>query len=336
MLNGWEKAHCEIGCVMRFPLLALVWIALFSTTDFVSGQDVTLDQAVNNEKAAWNAPLPGIYNPSSNEQLSSHGRLLREMKAANHDNEQPGIASEGTVVRPRRGRRNRHKKHRGARKARRQNWATNAYNKVKPYAGPAAGMAKSAWGVYTNGRDLYNLAKGRKLIAANHVDGERHGEVAVVPPTQLRQHRKKRRGARKARRQNWVTNAYNKVKPYAGPAAGVAQNAWGVYTNGRDLYNLAKGRKLRAATHDSEHIALSSPRRSRRRGLKKHRKARRQNWVTNAYNKVKPYAGPAAGVAQNAWGVYTNGRDLYNLAKGRKLRAMKKQALERQANLRAA
>ncbi|KAG9408388.1 hypothetical protein AC1031_021627 [Aphanomyces cochlioides] len=162
MIHGWEKAHCQIGYVMRFPSLALVCIALFSTTDSASGQDVdvTLDQAVNNEN-----------------------------------------------------RRNRHKKHRGARTARRQNWGTNAYNKVKPYAGPAAGMAQSAWGVHTNGRDLYNLAKGRKLIAANR-DDERHGEVALVPPTQLRHHRKKSRGARKARRQNWVTNAYNKVKPY--------------------------------------------------------------------------------------------------------------------------
>ncbi|KAG9408385.1 hypothetical protein AC1031_021624 [Aphanomyces cochlioides] len=211
MIHGWEKAHCQIGYVMRFPSLALVCIALFSTTDSASGQDVdvTLDQAVNNEKSAWNPSLPGeihgIYNPSSNEQLSPHGRLLREMKAANHDNEQPGIASEGTVVRPRL-------------VAATATRSTEAHARLVVKIGARTPTTRSshmqsAWGVHTNGRDLYNLAKGRKLIAANR-DDERHGEVALVPPTQLRHHRKKSRGARKARRQNWVTNAYNKVKPY--------------------------------------------------------------------------------------------------------------------------
>ncbi|KAG9408358.1 hypothetical protein AC1031_021599 [Aphanomyces cochlioides] len=52
------------------------------------------------------------------------------------------------------------------------------------------------------------------------------------------------------------------------------------------------------------------------------RSARRQNWFKNAYNKVSPWAGPVIGAGMGAYNVYKNGKTLYGLATGRKLREM--------------
>ncbi|KAH9118935.1 hypothetical protein AeMF1_008137 [Aphanomyces euteiches] len=93
-----------------------------------------------------------------------------------------------------------------------------------------------------------------------------------------------------------------------------------------------RGRRLKEQSHKSErqestHEVAPRPRRHHRRrrgnqyGLNK-RSARRQNWFKNAYNKVSPWAGPVLGAGMGAYNVYKNGKTLYGLATGRKLREM--------------
>ncbi|CAK4673185.1 hypothetical protein LEN26_004543 [Aphanomyces euteiches] len=175
-------------------------------------------------------------------------------------------------------------------------------------------------------------------VADQDIDSvQQHESYGQVVPRRRRSNRRyKRYAAKYARRQNWLKNTYDKVKPWAGPVIGAGMGAYKVYSNGKALYNLAKGRGLREKEltdgeqlQTNEQVAprprhFGSNRRNRRRyknGLSK-RSARRQNWFKNAYDKVKPWAGPVLGAGMGAYKVYSNGKAIYDLAKGRKLRVM--------------
>ncbi|CAK4837986.1 unnamed protein product, partial [Aphanomyces euteiches] len=114
----------------------------------------------------------------------------------------------------------------------------------------------------------------------------------------------------RARRQNWLKNTFNTVKTFA-QKPGV-QTAISLGLGAYRASKWLRGRRLKEQSHKSErpestHEVAPRPRRHHRRrrgnqyGLNK-RRARRQNWFKNAYNK--------------------NGKTLYGLATGRKLREM--------------
>ncbi|CAK4642813.1 unnamed protein product, partial [Aphanomyces euteiches] len=133
-----------------------------------------------------------------------------------------------------------------------------------------------------------------------------------------------------ARRQNWLKNTFNTVKTFA-QKPGV-QTAISLGLGAYRASKWLRGRRLKEQSHKSErqestHEVAPRPRRHHRRrrgnqyGLNK-RSARRQNWFKNAYNKVSPWAGPVLGAGMGAYNVYKNGKTLYGLATGRKLREM--------------
>ncbi|KAG9408364.1 hypothetical protein AC1031_021605 [Aphanomyces cochlioides] len=132
-----------------------------------------------------------------------------------------------------------------------------------------------------------------------------------------------------ARRQNWLKNTFNTVKNFA-QKPGV-QTAISLGLGAYRASKWLRGRRLKEQSQMSEQPESTDevaprPRRHRRRrgnqyGLNK-RSARRQNWFKNAYNKVSPWAGPVIGAGMGAYNVYKNGKTLYGLATGRKLREM--------------
>ncbi|CAK4898468.1 unnamed protein product, partial [Aphanomyces euteiches] len=118
-----------------------------------------------------------------------------------------------------------------------------------------------------------------------------------------------------ARRQNWLKNTFNTVKTFA-QKPGV-QTAISLGLGAYRASKWLRGRRLKEQSHKSErpestHEVAPRPRRHHRRrrgnqyGLNK-RRARRQNC---------PWS------CMGAYNVYKNGKTLYGLATGRKLREM--------------
>ncbi|KAG9408359.1 hypothetical protein AC1031_021600 [Aphanomyces cochlioides] len=228
--KAYSYLHSRIRLVlqssMRFTTLVLPFLALLAATSVSANQQ--------HEKAA-------ASTDESNDQVDNQ----------DIDSAQPH-ETYGQVV-PRRRRSNRRYNRYAAKYARRQNWFKNTYDKVKPWAGPVIGASMGAYKVYSNGKTIYNMVKGRGLREKELTDGEhpQTNEQVAPRPRRIRSNRRNRRryknglSKRSARRQNWFKNAYNKVSPWAGPVIGAGMGAYNVYKNGKAIYDLAKGRKLR-------------------------------------------------------------------------------------------